>query len=83
MTITKAVTFLNVVTCLAAPVAYLAIVLSPCMNGTIANGNPGLASSSPSKVRGRIVIVVNATTDVGNGVSGGKAVRTLVHGNSV
>jgi len=82
VTVTEAVTFLNVVTGLTAPVAHLAVVLSPCMNSTIVNGDPGLASLSPSEVRGRIVVVVNVMIDAGNGVSGGKAVQALVHGKA-
>ena len=62
-TVAEAVTLLDIVTGFTTPIARLAIVLPPCMNGTIANGDPSLASSLPSEIRGRVVVAVNATTN--------------------
>ena len=78
--VAKTVTLFNVVAGLTTPIACLAIVLSPRMNGTISNGNSGFTPSSPGEVRGRVVVVINVTANASNGIGGGKAVRTLVHG---
>ena len=70
---------LNVVAYLSTPVTHLTIVLAPGMDSMIANGDLSPMSSSALEVRGFVHVVVNAATDAGNGVSGSKAVQTLVH----
>ena len=73
-TVAKTVTLFNVMAGLTTPIACLAIVLSPCMNGTISNGNSGFTPLSPGEVRGRVVVAVNATANASNSV---KAPRTF------
>jgi len=80
--ISKAVTFLDIVTCLSAPVTHLAVVVAPCVDGPIANGDLGSATSLAFEVRGLMHVVVDAMTDMGYGVSSGKTVRTSVHGQT-
>jgi len=77
--VSEAVTVLDIVACLSAPVAHLTVVVAPCMDGPIVDGDLGLATSLAFEVRGFMHVVVNATTDTGYGVSSGKMVRTSVH----
>jgi len=80
--IPEAVTVLDIVACLSAPVAHLAVVLAPCVDGPIANGDLGSAASLAFEVRGLMHVAVNATMDTGYGISSGKTVRTSVHGQT-
>ena len=74
MAIPKTVTIFDVMACLATPIAHLATVLAPCMDGPIANSDLGSAASLAFEVRGLMHVAVNATIDTGYGVSSGKTV---------
>ena len=78
--ITEGVALLDVVTHLATPIAHFTIIFAPSMHGVVANGNLSLVSSFALEVGGLVHIVVDATTYAGNGVGGGKAFGTSVHG---
>ena len=78
--IPKAITVFNVVASLSTPVAHLAVVFAPSMNGTIANGDLSLAASLALEVGGFVHVAVNMTANVSNSVSSSKAVRASVHG---
>jgi len=78
--IPEAVTVLDVVACPSIPVTHLAIVLAPCMDGPIVNGDLGLTASLALEVGGLVHIAVNTTTNTGYGVSSSKTVQALVHG---
>jgi len=66
--------------CLATPIAHLATVLAPCMDGPIADGDLGSATSLALKVGGFVHVVVDVATDTSYGISSGEVVRTSVHG---
>ena len=72
-------TILNVVACPAAPIAHLTVVLAPCMNSLVANGDLSLMTSLALEVGGLVHVAVNATVNAGDGISGGKTVRAAVH----
>ena len=80
--ITEGVALFYVVTRLATPIAHLVVVFTPGMYGTIVNGNLSPVSSLAFEVRGLVHVAVNAATDAGNGISGGKSFGALVHGQS-
>ena len=69
--ITETAALFYVVTGLAAPVASLAVVWAPCMNCTVADSDPSLASSSSSEVGGGVVVAINLSTKTGYCISGG------------
>jgi len=79
MAISEAVTVLDVMACPPTPIAHLAIVLAPCMNGLVANSYLGLTTSLALEVGGIVHIAIDATINASYGVSGGKMVRTPVH----
>jgi len=68
------------VACLAAPVAYLAIVPTPSMNGMVSNGNLSSMSSFAFEVRGIVYIMINVVTDTGYGVGSSKVFGAVVYG---
>jgi len=70
--VAEAVAFFYVVACLTTPIAYFVVVFAPGVHGVIANGSLSLASSLAFKVGRLVHVTVNAATDVGNGVGGGK-----------
>ena len=72
--VSKTIAIFDVVTCLATPVAHLAVVVAPCMNGLIANGDLGLAASLALEVGGLVHVAVNAMTNMSYSVSSGKVV---------
>jgi len=72
--IPKAIAILDVVTCLPTPVAHLAVVFAPCVDGPIANGDLCLVASLAFKIRGFMHVTVNATANTSYSVSGGKTV---------
>jgi len=76
----ETVAVFDVVTRLATPVAHLAVVVAPCMNGPIANGNLGLAASLALEVGGLVHVAVNVTMNASYSVSSGEVVRTPIHG---
>ena len=78
----KAITVFDVMACPSAPIAHLAIIFAPCIDGPIANGNLGSAASFALEVRGLVHVAINAVVDTSYGVSGGKTVRTTVHSQS-
>jgi len=80
--IPEAIAILDTVTCLAAPIAHLAVVLAPCMDSPILDCDLGLAASLALEVRGLVHVTVNAATNVGYSVSSSKAVRALIHGQA-
>jgi len=82
MAIPEAIAVLDIVTCLTAPITHLAIVLAPCMDGLITDCGLGSAASLALKVRGLVHVAVNAATNAGYGISSGKAVRALIHGQA-
>jgi len=59
------------VTSLAAPVAYLAIVLAPGMNGAVTNGDLSFVSSFAFEVRSLVHVMVDAVANMGNSVGSG------------
>jgi len=71
--IAERVTFLYVVTCLAAPVAHLVVVFTPGVYGTITNGNLGPTSSLAFEVRGLVHVAIDVTTDTSDGIGGGES----------
>ena len=80
--ISKTVTVFNAVACLTIPLAHLAVVLAPCMDSSVANGDLGSTTSLALEVGGLVHVAVDAVTNAGYGVSGGKAIRTPVHGQA-
>ena len=80
MAISEAVTVFDVMACLSAPVAHLAVVFAPCMNSPIANGGLGPTTSFAFEIGGLVHIAVNAMADTSYGISGGKTVQTLIYG---
>jgi len=80
--IAKGVTLLNVVAGLTTPITHLAIVLAPSMYGMIADGDLSSTASLALEVGGLMHVVVNTTANASYGVSGGKAVRTSIHGQA-
>jgi len=81
--IPEAVTVSNIVTSPASPVAHLAVVFAPCMNCPIANGDLGSTTSLALEIGGLVHVAVNTTTNAGDGVSGSKTVRAMVHHQSL
>ena len=80
--ISETVAVFNVMTRLATPVAHFAVVVAPCMNGPIANGDLGSAASLAFEVGGLVHVAVNATMNASYSVSSGEVVRTLIHGQA-
>jgi len=78
--IAKAVAFLYVVARPTTPVAHFVVVFSPGMYGVIADSNLSPTSSFAFEVRRLVHVVVDAATDTGNGISGGKSFGAMVHG---
>jgi len=72
--IPEAMAILDVVACPSAPIAHLAVVLAPCMDGLVVNGDLGLTASLALEVGGLVHVVVDATANARDGVSGGEAV---------
>jgi len=70
--IAEGVILLYVVTCLATPIAHLVVVLAPGMQGTVADSSLSPSSSFAFEIRGLVHVAVDAATDTGNGVGGGK-----------
>jgi len=75
-------TVFDIVTCPPTPITHFAVVLAPCVDGSIANGDLGSTASFAFEVRGLVHVAINATTNAGYAISGGKAVRTSVHGQA-
>ena len=82
LAIAKGVALFNVVTCLTAPVAHLAVVFAPGMYGMVTNSNLSPASSLALEVGSLVHVVVNAMAYAGNSIGGGKTFRASVHGKS-
>jgi len=80
--ITEGVTLFYIVTHLATPIAHFVVVFAPGMYGTVADGGLSPSSSLAFEVRGLVHVTVNAVTDAGNGIGGGKSLRASVHGQS-
>ena len=72
--ITEAIAVLNVVPCLTAPVAHLAIVVAPCVDGSIAYSDLSLTTSLALEIGGLVHVTVDVATDASYGVSSGEAV---------
>jgi len=68
------------VTCLATPVAHFAVVFTPGMYGTVTNGDLSFASSFALEIGGFVHVVVNAATDVGDGIGSGQLFGAAVYG---
>ena len=75
----EAVTVLDVVTGLAAPVAYLAIVLAPSVYGAIADSYLSSLSSLAFEIRGLVHVAIDMTAYTGDGISGGELFRAAIH----
>jgi len=71
--ITKGITFFDVVARLATPITHFVVVFAPGMYGMIANGDLSPASSFAFEVRGLVHVAVDAATDAGDGIGGGKS----------
>jgi len=80
--VSETVTVFDVVACLSTPVAHLAVVLAPCMNGSITNGDLGTTASLALEVGGLVHVAVDAMANTSYGISGGKTIQTLVHGQA-
>ena len=80
--VSEAVTVLDVVASPSTPVAHLSIVLTPCMDGSIAHSDLSPAASLAFEIGGCMHLAVNMTTNASYGVSSGEAVQTLVHGQA-
>jgi len=78
--IAEGVTLLNVVTCLATPVAHFAIVLAPGMHGTIVNSDLSFTSLFAFEVGGLVHVMVDATMDAGDGIGSGQVFGAMVYG---
>ena len=72
--ISEAVTVFDVVACPSAPVAHLAVVLAPCLNGSIAHSDLSPTASLAFEVGGCMHLVVDMTANASYGVSSGKTV---------
>jgi len=72
--VSEAMTVLDVVACPPTPITHLAVVFAPGMYGAIANSDLSLTASLALEVGGLVHVAINATVDVGYGVSGGKSV---------
>ena len=72
--IPETVAVFDVVACLTTPIAHLAIVLAPCMDGPIMDCGLGLAASLALEVRGLVHIMVDAAMNAGYGISSSEAV---------
>jgi len=59
------------VTCLATPVAHLAIVFAPGMHGAVVNGDLSFASSFAFEIRSLVHVVVDAAANMGDSIGGG------------
>jgi len=68
--IAEGVTFLNVVTCLTTPIAYLAIVFAPGMYGAIIDSDLSLSSSFAFEIGGLVHVAINVMAYLGNGIGG-------------
>ena len=79
MAVSEAVTFLNVVSGPTTPVAHLAVILAPSMNSMVANGNLSFVSSFALEIGGLVHVMVDATMNASDGISGSKMVRTSIH----
>jgi len=82
LAIAERVAFFNVVTCLAIPIAHLAIVFAPGMYGMVVNGNLSFASSFALEIGGLVHVAVDTLTDTGDGIGSSQAFGTMVHGKS-
>jgi len=80
--IPKAVAVLNIMSGLTTPIAHLAVVFAPGMNGMITNGDLSPSSLFALKVGGLVHIAIDVATDAGNGISSGKVFWTPVYGQS-
>ena len=68
MAVPKAVTVLDIVSSLTAPIAHLAIVLAPGMDGTVADSDLSPASSLALKIGSLVHVAVDAAMNVGDGI---------------
>ena len=71
LAITKGIALFDFVTSLATPIAHFTIVLTPGVYGTVANGDLSPSSSLTLEVRSFVHVVIDATANASNGVSGG------------
>jgi len=83
LAVTKGIALFNVVPCLTAPITDFVVVFAPGMYGLIADGDLSLASSLAFEIGGLVHVAVNAATDAGDGIGGGKSFRALVHSQSL
>jgi len=72
--IPEAVTVLYVVACPSAPITHFAVVVAPCMNGSIAHSDLSPTASLAFEVGGLMHVAVNTAMNTSYGVSGGEAV---------
>ena len=80
--IPETVAVVDVVACLATPIAHFTIVLAPCMDSSIADSDLGPMSSFALEIGGCVHVVVDTATNTSYGVSSGKAVRASVYGQA-
>ena len=73
-TVSEAMTFLDVMPSPTTPVAHLAIVFTPGMEGMVTNSNLSLVSSLACKIEGLVTVVIDMMANVGDGVSGSEAI---------
>jgi len=67
----EAVTVLDVVSRLTTPIAHLAVVLAPGMDGTVADSNLSPASSLAFKIGSLVHVAVDVATNAGDGIGSG------------
>jgi len=72
----------DVVACPATPITHLAVVLAPCMDSSVTNGDLGLTTSFAFEVGGLVYVMVDTAADTSYSVSGGETVRTPIYGQA-
>ena len=75
----EAITVFDVMACLSAPIAHLAVVVTPGMYGPVADCYLGSTASLAFEIWSLVHVAIDTTTNAGYGVSSGKTVRAPVH----
>ena len=78
----EAIAILDVVTGFPTPITHLTIVLAPCMDSLIAYSDLSPMASLAFEVRSLVHVAVDTMANASYGVSSGKTVQALVHGQA-
>ena len=81
-TVPNAVTFFDVMACLSAPIAHLAVVLAPSVESSVTNCYQGSASSFALEVRGVVHVAIDASTNASDCVGSSESFGTSIHGKT-